>query len=243
MCQKTTIYRGFEKKRTQNIEKYLPFSEKLCIMKNVAYTTIYSSMPGENFVRNRGYKYIIDRDDMGYLMLCINPTWISDLLKMRNINPSLFRSISWKEMAAHMKDRYAKELFCKLQPSNFWQMCDVFALTISEYIEDFEMPVYEQTWFPKYPIFAAEDVYELLLEEGMDQEDALRITEVVRKGRCSILDISVRDYLELYDVPEELVDAITSCEYLADRQEVVNGFLDTAMEILKAREENKNSLV
>lgn len=195
-------------------------------------------------MRNRGYKFIINRDsDLGYWMLCINPTWINDMLKSRGIEPKLFRSISWKEIATQMTDRYSRELFCKLQPKNFWQMCDVFALTMSEYIDDYRMPVYEQSWFSKYPVFTAEDVYELLTDEGMEQEDALRIAEVVRKGRCTIMDLSMREYLELYDVPDGLIDAITACELLADRQDVINGLLDVAKIVLSARETKKDTYI
>ena len=231
----------FREEVSQNIELLLPFSFKRCIMETVPKGTIYSVLLiGEKLVRNRGYKFIINRDQIGYWMLCINPTWINDILRDKNIDPRGLRSISWKEMAQQMTDRYSRELFMKLQPKNFWQMCDVFALTMSEYVEDYKMPVYKQKWFSRYPIFAAEDVYELLLEEGMEQEDALRITEVVRRGRCTIQEVSVRDFLELYDVPDQLIEAIRSCEFLADRQSVICGFLDTAKAILEEKERNIN---
>jgi len=187
-------------------------------------------------VRNRGYKFIINRNECGYWMLCINPTWINDMLRSNGIDPKVFRSISWQEIAATLKDRYAKELFVRLQPSNFWQMCDVYALSMSEYTYDFETPVYSQSWFSSYPIFTAEDVYELLRDEGLEQEEALRVTEAVRKGKTSIQGISILEYLELYDVDDRLIDAICQCEFLADRHDAITGIVDTARKILEAKQ-------
>ncbi len=192
-------------------------------------------------MRNRGYKFIINRNECGYWMLCINPTWINDMLRSNGIDPKLFRSISWQEVAAVIKDRYAKELFAKLQPANFWQMCDVYALSMSEYTYDFETPIYNQSWFSTYPIFTAEDVYELLRDDGMEQEEALRVTEAVRKGKTSIQGISILEYLELYDVDDRLIDAICQCEFLADRQEAIAGLVDTAKKILDIKEQMKNN--
>jgi len=192
-------------------------------------------------VRNRGYKFIINRNECGYWMLCINPTWINDMLRSNGIDPKLFRSISWQEIASVTKDRYAKELFVKLQPANFWQMCDVYALSMSEYTYDFETPIYNQSWFSTYPIFTAEDVYELLRDDGMEQEEALRVTEAVRKGKTSIQGISILEYLELYDVDDRLIDAICQCEFLADRQEAIAGLVDTAKKILDIKEQMRNN--
>lgn len=187
-------------------------------------------------MRNRGYKFIINRNECGYWMLCINPTWINDMLRSNGIDPKMFRSISWQEIAATLKDRYAKELFVRLRPSNFWQMCDVYALSMSEYTYDFETPIYSQSWFSTYPIFTAEDVYELLRDEGLEQEEALRVTEAVRKGKTSIQGISILEYLELYDVDDRLIDAICQCEFLADRQDAIAGVVETAKIILEAKE-------
>ena len=192
-------------------------------------------------MRNRGYKFIINRNECGYWMLCINPTWINDMLRSNGIDPKLFRSISWQEIASVTKDRYAKELFVKLQPANFWQMCDVYALSMSEYTYDFETPIYNQSWFSTYPIFTAEDVYELLRDDGMEQEEALRVTEAVRKGKTSIQGISILEYLELYDVDDRLIDAICQCEFLADRQEAITGLVDTAKKILDIKEQMRNN--
>lgn len=192
-------------------------------------------------MRNRGYKFIINRNECGYWMLCINPTWINDMLRSNGIDPKLFRSISWHEIASVTKDRYAKELFVKLQPANFWQMCDVYALSMSEYTYDFETPIYNQSWFSTYPIFTAEDVYELLRDDGMEQEEALRVTEAVRKGKTSIQGISILEYLELYDVDDRLIDAICQCEFLADRQEAIAGLVDTAKKILDIKEQMRNN--
>lgn len=163
------------------------------------------------------------------------------MLRSKGIDPKLFRSISWQEVASVLNDRYAKELFVRLRPVSFWQMCDVYALSMSEYTYDFETPIYNQSWFSTYPIFTAEDVYELLRDDGMDQEEALRVTEAVRKGKTTIHGISLLEYLELYDVDDKLIDAICQCELLADRQDAIAGLVDTARKILDIKEKMRQN--
>ena len=184
-------------------------------------------------MRNRGYKYIISNNNAGFLLFCINGPWINQMLKERNIEPREFRALNWRDIAMSQPDIRVARLFEKLRPQNFWQMCDVFALSLSEYTYDGEGAVYEQSWFAEYPMFTREDVYEILADEGIDKSDAIKITDIVGKGRFTSLNVSFRDFLELCDLPDELVDVIMHCRKLVRREEAVAKLLDAAVVSLK----------
>lgn len=193
---------------------------------------------GENFVRNRGYKFIINENETGYWILCINATWINHLLRDRGIEPRNFRALNWRDIASAAKTDKLRQLTATLRPANFWQMCDVIALSESEYDDDC-MPVYRQRWFTRYPIFTVEDVYELLLENGFTQEDALRVTMVVKRGEESLDGVSLRDFLELYDVPEDLEKVILRCRKLVSRHYVIDRLTSMAGNLIKVERRMK----
>ncbi len=51
-------------------------------------------------MRNRGYRFII-RDlgfGQGYMALCINSTWINELLRENGVDPRDFRRLSWEDL-------------------------------------------------------------------------------------------------------------------------------------------------
>ena len=196
----------------------------MCIIKEVV-CPLYIVVLWGMIVRNRGYKYIINSDENGFWMLCVNPAWINELLRERGIEPKVFRSLSWKDIAGGIADERLKELFYILRPNNFWQMCDVVALSMSRYACE-DSDVFYQNWFIRYPIFTLEDIFEILNEEELNQEDALRIMEVVRKGGKTDLNVSLRDFVELYDVSDRLTNAICKCEYLIPREKAIRTFLD-----------------
>lgn len=188
--------------------------------------SIYESK-GSFFVRNRGYKYIINNNDSGFLLFCINGPWINQMLKDRGIEPRLFRALNWRDIAKAQPDMETAILFERLRPSNFWEMCDVFALAASSYDKDFQ-PVYERDWFIRYPIFTKEDVYEILSDQGIDKSDAIKISEIMGRGRFTSLEVSFRDFIELCDVPEDIEEALLSCKKLSSREDAVNRLLDAA---------------
>ena len=195
-------------------------------MKVTVYCLIISVI-GENFVRNRGYKYIISNNNAGFLLFCINGPWINQMLKERNIDPKEFRALNWRDIALAQSDINVAKLFERLRPQNFWQMCDVFALSMSEYFVE-DGAVYEEPWFVDYPIFTREDVYEILADEGVDKSDAIKITDILGKGRFTSLNVSFRDFLELCDLSDELVDVILHCKKLVRREDAVVKLLDAA---------------
>jgi hypothetical protein len=122
----------------------------------------------EIFVRNRGYRFII-RDlgfQSGYCALCINSTWINQLLSEEGVDPRDFRRLSWEDLAAVQTDERARELIEDLRPRNFWQMCDVVSLMYVKYDSVGNGQAYRKRWFKQYPILVEEDIYEFLLEEG-----------------------------------------------------------------------------
>ncbi len=196
----------------------------MCIMKEVVFP-LHIVVVWGRVVRNRGYKYIIKSDENGFWMLCVNPTWINELLRERGIEPRIFRSLSWEDIAVNIEDEKIRDLFYILRPTNFWNMCDVVALSMSTYnVEDED--VFWQNWFIKYPMFTLEDVYEILTDEGVCREDALRVTEVIRKGGKTEQSISLREFVELYDVPERLCGAVCKCGRLVSREKAIEAFLD-----------------
>lgn len=209
-------------------------------------------------MRHRGYKYIIKNNDLGYLFLCVNASWINQMLKERGIRPRDFKKISWEDIAGVQTDDRRKRLFASLQPKSFWEMCDTLALCYAEYECDenrsahakLYSKVYEKDWFIKNPIFTQEDIYEILLERGFQQEDALRVMEVVRRGRCCSLKLSHDEFMQLYDVPEDIYQVIKHCKYIPPREKVVHNLLDSieraaymaSLQLHKSKAENNESL-
>lgn len=173
-------------------------------------------------MRNRGYKYMIKSSGHGYLLLCVNATWINLMLEEQGIVPKEFRALTYEEIARAIPDEYTKALFLTLKPKNFWQMCDTLALSVATYDEKDIRRVYHSKWFIKYPLFTKEDVYEHLMDAGFCQEDALRVMEFVRRGKCKTLKLGRREFLELYDVPEEMEEAILHCRKLPPRDEIIS---------------------
>lgn len=187
---------------------------------------------GRNFVRNRGYKFVIKCSDEGYWLLCINATWINQMLKERGIKPKDFRKLTYEDIARVQNSAEKKRLFMELRPTNFWQMCDTMALSFAKY-KDKE--AYKKNWFLKYPLFTLEDVYEHLMDADFQQEDAIRVMEFVRRGRCHTLSLSRDEFLQLYDVPDELQESFSRCKHLPEREEVVQELLEVIEKAIAVR--------
>lgn len=185
-------------------------------------------------MRNRGYKYIIKSGHEGYWLLCINAIWINQMLKDRGIRPKDFRQLTWKDLVRSQDSELEKKLFAELKPKNFWQMADTLALKYACYDLEKGSRLYEQEWFLKYPLFSREDVYELLLENGLRQEDAIRIMEVVRRGQCST-NLKWQEFIELYDVPEGLIEAFSRCIYLPPREKIITYLLDALAHAIQCK--------
>ena len=201
---------------------------EMCIIKKVAkFDTAHIRIRG-SLVRNRGYRYIINNNDNGYMLFCINGPWINEMLRDRGIDPKKFRALNWYDLMIVQDDKRISRLLRTLRPENFWEMCDAIALAFSEYELDELGHVYEQRWFSRYPIFTKEDVYEILVDEGVDRSDAIKITEILGNGKTSGLSVSFRDFLELCDIPEELESVILKCRKLTHRDTAVELLLDSA---------------
>lgn len=185
-------------------------------------------------MRNRGYKYIIKKNNIGYLFLCINATWINQMLRDRGVKPRDFKKLTWEDIANVQTDARRKRFFETLKPKSFWEMCDTLSLSYVEYELDEPKTVrsklytkfYEKEWFIKNPVFTQEDIFEILMERGFQQEDALRVMEVVRHGKCCTLKLSPDEFMQLYDVPEDLYNVIKRCKYIPPREKVLNNLLD-----------------
>ncbi|MBQ8261136.1 MAG: hypothetical protein IJZ00_02515 [Lachnospiraceae bacterium] len=191
-------------------------------------------------MRNRGYKFIIKSSPEGYWFFCINATWINDMLKERGIRPRKFKELTWEDLAEVTESEAKKRLFSELQPKNFWQMCDTLAITYAVYDLGDSQRVYENDWFYRYPIFTREDIYEILLDEGFREEDALRVMEFVRRGGSMTNNLNMNEFLELYDVPDGLAYAIGMCLKLPSREKVVMATLDLIEKAME-RKRQKNT--
>ena len=181
-----------------------------------------AAMIGEyGFVRNRGYRFII-RDlgfGQGYMALCINSTWINELLKEAGVDPGDFRRLSWEDLWEIQSSDRARSIIEELRPVNFWQMCDAVTMLHAKY--GVRGRVYRERWFKRYPLLVIEDVYELLLEEGFSNKEALEITEFFEDQNGSGDIRELRDFLELYDVPEGLSEALLCCRRLPRREQMI----------------------
>ncbi len=195
---------------------------------------------GEKFVRNRGYRFILK--DLGYQQarcaLCINSTWINQLLLDYGIEPKIFRKMSWESLYGVQSSDLTRQILKELRPTNFWQMCDAVALPFARYESFDKGQVFRAPWFRKYPILVIEDVYEILLEEGYSQMEALEITDCFAEhnGRDDRRDL--RDLLELYDVNATLCHILLDCRMLPPREHVIRELISqlTRVPVLVSQE-------
>lgn len=157
------------------------------------------------------------------------------MLKDRGIRPKDFRKLTFEDLAKVQSDDRRKRLFMTLQPKSFWEMCDTMSLSYAEYDlgevkserAKLYSKVYEKDWFIKNPIFTQEDIYEILIERGFQHEDALRVMEVVRRGKCCMLKLSQDEFMQLYDVPEDVYEVIKRCKYIPPREKVIQTLIDS----------------
>jgi hypothetical protein len=178
---------------------------------------------GRVCVRNRGYRFII-RDlgfDRGCAAMCINSTWINELLKDHGVDPVIFRKLKWNDLAAVCKSGRGRQIFEDLKPKNFWQMCDVVSLMYVKYDSVGNGQAYRKRWFKQYPILVEEDIYEFLLEEGFSQEEAMELTVFYKDHPEKKYRKDVRDMLELYDVPDDISSVILDAGRLPARENMI----------------------
>lgn len=182
-------------------------------------------------MRNRGYRFIL-RDlgfQQGCCALCINATWINQLLYETGVDPRDFRKLTWEDLAVVQTSDRAKAVLEELRPKNFWQMCDAFSVLFAKY--EARGRVYKERWFRRYPVLVIEDIYELLLDEGFSNKEALEIAEFFEAQQGDTDRTELRDFLELYDVPEGLSEAIMSCKSIPKREQMIR---ETMRQIAKA---------
>ena len=188
-------------------------------------------------MRNRGYRFVL-RDlgfQQGCAALCINSTWINQLLYEAGVDPREFRKLTWEDLYNVQNSERAKTVLEELRPKNFWQMCDAFTVLYAKY--ETRGRVYKERWFKRYPVLVIEDIYELLLEEGFSNKEALEIAEFYEAQQNDHDKTELRDFLELYDVPEGLSEAIMSCRAIPKRDQMIR---EALRQIAKAA--NKTSV-
>ncbi len=190
------------------------------------YATRYSNkidalLLRERVVRNRGYRFIIRElgVEQGFCALCINSTWINRLLEENDIDLRLFRKLTWEDLQQAVVSETAKTAVGEMKPFGFWQMCDAISVEYASY--NIQGKVYRQPWFRKYPILVLEDIYEILLDEGYGNQEALEVMQYFEE-ECGRDDKrALRDILELYDVPPSLSAVLMRCRWLPRREEMM----------------------
>lgn len=191
----------------------------MCVM----HRGINSRGARELFVRNRGYRFII-RDlgfNSGCTALCINASWINGLLGEHGVDPVTFRKLSWQDLAEAAGTGISRRILSDLRPAGFWQMCDAVSLLHADYAGSEKGMAYRNSWFKEYPILVEEDIYEILLDEGFSQEDAMEITLWYRQHGESCDRSELRDMLELYDVPADISRILMNAAHLPSREKMI----------------------
>ena len=176
-------------------------------------------------MRNRGYRFIIRElgIEQGFCALCINSTWINRLLEENDIDPRLFRKLTWEDLQKAVVSETAKDAIAELKPMGFWQMCDAISVEYAGY--SIRGKIYRQPWYRKYPILVLEDIYEILLDEGYGNQEALDVMQCFEE-ECSKEDKrALRDFLELYDVPASLTAVLMRCKWLPRREDMMGELL------------------
>ena len=145
------------------------------------------------------------------------------------VDPVEFRKLTWEDLYAVQTSERAKVVLEELRPKNFWQMCDAFTVLNAKY--ETRGRVYKERWFRRYPVLVIEDIYELLLEEGFSNKEALEIAEFYEMQQGDPDNTELRDFLELYDVPDGLSEAVMACRTIPKREQMIR---ETMRQIAKA---------
>ncbi len=184
-------------------------------------------------MRNRGYRFIIRNIgfQQGRCALCINSTWINHLLEEHGIDLRIFRRMTWEDLSNIQASEKAKTILEDLRPRNFWQMCDALTLCYARYEWEGKTPIYQEPWFAQYPVMVLEDVYEILLDEGYSQADALEITDFFAAQHTKKNRRDLRDLLELYDVPEDLSRVLLSCRRIGNREQSIRMLMSQLVKV------------
>ena len=174
-------------------------------------------------MRNRGYRFIVR--DLGFangsVALCVNSTWINELLRANGIDPVIFRKLTWEDLVAAAGSECQRRVIADLRPRNFWQMCDTVSLMYTRYDSVDGTDAYLESWFKHYPILVAEDIYEFMLDEGYSQEEAVELMEYCKEHIDDCDRSELRDMLELYDVPDEISSVILDIRRLPSRERMI----------------------
>ena len=174
-------------------------------------------------MRNRGYRFIVR--DLGFtngsVAMCVNSTWINELLRANGIDPVIFRKLTWEDLVAAAGSERQRRVIADLRPRNFWQMCDTVSLMYTRYDSVDGTDAYMEPWFKHYPILVAEDIYEFMLDEGYSQEEAVELMEYCKDHIGDSDRSDLRDMLELYDVPDEISSVILDIRRLPSRERMI----------------------
>ncbi len=184
-------------------------------------------------MRNRGYRFIIRNFgfQQGRCALCINSTWINHLLEEHGIDLRIFRRMTWEDLSDIQASEKARNILEELRPRNFWQMCDALTLCYTRYEWEGKTPIYQESWFAQYPVMVIEDVYEILLDEGYSQVDALEITDFFAAQHTKKDRRELRDLLELYDVPEDLSRVLLACRRIGNREQSIRMLMSQLVKV------------
>lgn len=137
------------------------------------------------------------------------------------------RSISYRDVCnTRLIDEKVRDLLEKNRPKSVKMINSLYAAANNSYgdmTEDERIDKFLQSEvFEKCPLYVREDVYDYLLEKGMDKDTAYSYMEMVRRGQLyryrtdGGMMIRFRDVVNT-KVPEELYESASICRYLLPR--------------------------
>lgn len=154
-----------------------------------------------------------------------------DDIKLNDIGSITYKNIS----DTRMLDKQSVELLEKSKPSSFRMICNLNATSYNTY----DLKEYDDLYtfinsdlFKNCPLYVREDVYDNLVEQGMDQNTASDYTKMVRMGQVyRYVNSSNGDIIKKYknlinlDVSDELYKTSSKCMYLFPRAHSVSYML------------------
>lgn len=150
-----------------------------------------------------------------------------------DINPDDIRIITYRDISnTRMLDKSCMELLEKERPRTFKMMCNLNAASHNTYdLKEFDdlYAFINSDVFKLCPLFVREDVFDILIGQGIDMDIAADYTKMVRMGQVYRYVNSpdgkvLKKYEHLIDmkVPAELYDTASKSMYLFPRAHAVS---------------------
>ncbi len=155
---------------------------------------------------------------------------------LEDITNAQLREVTWNSIHnTTLLPSDDSSLFRHIQPRSITAMVNIHSLAHSTYASvrsskddgKYEGDIIK--WMnceenKKYPCYSRDDFFDRLVETGMDRSDAFRVSEKIRMGRAH----KSQDWMEEYDIPEEIKVLAKNCLYVWPRAHSVEKMLQYA---------------